>query len=129
MHGCLCMQREVGDRFIRHVQLLALVTPLGWAHRWEECLPKQAADTQVLATVAQLGGDVRSDALELAQRGLLDVDVVGGDSGGFLGHESGQHAEEVDVCIPQNSLPQVGVLGLGAIIIRDLAKGGGGGYP
>ncbi len=98
--------------FLRHVQLLALVAPLGWAHRWEECLPKQAGDTQVLATVAQLGGDVRCDALELTQHGLLDVDAVGGHSGSLLGVESGQHAEEVNLGIPQHSRSQVGILGL-----------------
>ncbi len=65
--------------FLRHVQLLALVAPLGSATGREECLRKQAGDTQVLAT---LGGDVRSD-------------------------------------VPQHSRPQVGVLGLGAIIIRE----------
>lgn len=100
----------LGSMYLRHVQLLTLVTLLGWPYRWKGWHPHERAYAEFLATVTKTGIYITvGHAPKLVQGCFLDVDTVtvSGYMVSFLGIETLQHGEEVDAGIGQHASPQL----------------------
>ena len=107
--------------FHRHVEALALVTPLGWGNPiswWPRGRLVVVGETDAAMPFwVHLMRLVGPDPLERAERRFLDIDGIGCHSDGLIGFKPRKHREEADVGVGQHACPQVGELGLGTIVV------------
>ena len=82
---------EVGRVFHRHVEAVALVTPLGWGNpiSWWPwgCLVMAGETDAAIPFWVHLLRLVGSDPLELAERHFLYIDGIGCHSDGLVGYK------------------------------------------
>ena len=79
---------EVGRVFHRHIEAIALVTPLGWGNAiswWPRGCRVVAGETDAIPFLVHLLRLVGSDPLELAGRRFLYIDGIGCHSDGLVG--------------------------------------------
>ena len=118
---------EVGCVFHRHVEDLALVTPLGWGNPiswWSRgCLVVAGETDAAIPFWVHLRRLVGPDPLELVERRFPDIDGIGCHSNDLVGFEPLQHREEVDVGVGQHRGPEMGELRLRAVVVgEDVTK-------
>ena len=107
-----------------YVQLLTLVTQLGWGdsiflwwpHGWG--VMAAPAGSAVLLGVCFVR-HICWHPLEFVQRRFLYIDAVSCHPNCLVLSEPRKHREEVDVGVCKHACPQVGVLGLGPIIVCE----------
>ena len=102
---------------------LAFVSPLGTPGRGHRDTSHVTIDAT--SATAFMGrdtcpwGHIRLYAIELVEGGLPYVYAVCGHTDSLLGGEPAKHLEKIDVRIRQHTSPEMGILGLGAVVIGD----------
>ena len=109
----------VGCMFHGHVELLALVTPLGWGDQGKVLFPEEPGCAYALPPVAPLLAHESLNPLKLLQRRFPDINAVSGHPERLIWFEPRKHRKEVDQGVGQHVCPQMGVLGLGPIIVYE----------
>ena len=106
------------------VDRLSLVPPLGWSDVGKSLFSKEAVQTRFVSAVAKHRGDVCLNAVELVEGCFFHVYAVCSDSNSPLRREPAKHLEKVNVRIRQHTSPEMGKLGLAAVVVRkDPASG------
>ena len=98
---------------------LAFVSPLGWCDEGKSLFSKEAVQTCFLSAVANQRGDVCLNAVELVKGCLFHVYAVCGHADSLAGREASKHLEKVNVRIRQHTSPEMGKLGLAAVVVCE----------
>ena len=109
----------VGGVVLRAKDSLAFVSPLGWSDEGKSLFSKEAVQTCFVSTVAKHRGDVCLNAVELVEGCLFHVYAVCGHADSLVGREASKHLEKVNVRIRQHTSPEMGKLGLAAVIVGE----------